>query len=1033
LPQSVAGDLELVGFERARVGAIRLHTDRSAAEFADTMGARALTYGSHIAFGTGKLGFAGSDGQQLLSHEAFHAARPMPVLSLDRKKARSQALEGQISDDELAKLTLTDVRILRQEFCAMNDHALEERVIKKQLNPRLRQLDPQGLYEGSCAEVLARNPLNNVTTDTNIIGVDPIAGEKLKKTKELAELRRTIEVQEKEHAKIKSAEAKVQEIFDAPENVFLAIKGLDSSTAELNEQLARKKQERDAFAAQFDRAEAEVHESRTREQLARLEFESFTRELPRLTQTHGLNAVPGLLQLGANLRTKHENAKQAFENEQMEHRLLHEQHVLAGHEIERIEHSLNAAAQERERLVGLAKRFHRKLYDKFRQNKLTDAEIQSLPAVGKLARAAHGSGLAVATAEREEKAWNDHVAQIEAQRPKSDPFASKGFYDMMDEWQLEREREALQAETRRREQATALAKAERERARATFEAAAPGEYKKYDTETKNIERSRSTIAANQPKLAAAAEKVDLKLDEVLRMEEQSLAGKLDEARAAQQQAEHDVPAAVANREQKQRERDAAQALVDSLRGNKKKRKQYQAALKKLTRAEKKLTKAKDAIPRSEENRLKAAHQVDAAKQELDAAIEARQGHAADPMTVSARDKCPESDKWNPANKEDARVNARLGCEWTVGAKDHKFKFDTGVNAGAGRVWTGKREYKITARTHKDAFGLAYGGNVKASAEAIRRVAQLFGDTATVNSITAGAMPILQGEGGLNSVATWDGAGVTVAGRTSGGRLQSMIEIALRWVHSQWLGDFFQSSTIKQLISLRDLVQMFPCPGLPMNMRYAIDQLEVMADILSDPAVMNAMAVAYLNDTIMMLIDKTKDDKGPKFFFDLDPAKRDPLKNMKAHPAVVGTALHNLLGDPYYPGMKMLEKANELYPHDCALDGSTPDTECLEALSQQVAFFLQVRALKKKDFNHTWFTIVWRGKVADFELFFKDVPNAFKYEAANEVLPGLGHTYKEPYKLEPEMKEGSVMRPVLSEKDKSTIGYVDLGNPKYWPE
>ena len=57
------------------LGAVRVHTDPRAAESARSIHARAYTYGSHIAFGTGQYSPHSTDGRRLLAHELTHVVQ----------------------------------------------------------------------------------------------------------------------------------------------------------------------------------------------------------------------------------------------------------------------------------------------------------------------------------------------------------------------------------------------------------------------------------------------------------------------------------------------------------------------------------------------------------------------------------------------------------------------------------------------------------------------------------------------------------------------------------------------------------------------------------------------------------------------------------------------------------------------------------------------------------------------------------------------------------------------------------------------
>jgi Domain of unknown function (DUF4157) len=58
---------------------VRLHADRESAEFADSIGANALTVGNHVIFGNGKYRPDDFDGRRLIVHELTHVVQQHPV------------------------------------------------------------------------------------------------------------------------------------------------------------------------------------------------------------------------------------------------------------------------------------------------------------------------------------------------------------------------------------------------------------------------------------------------------------------------------------------------------------------------------------------------------------------------------------------------------------------------------------------------------------------------------------------------------------------------------------------------------------------------------------------------------------------------------------------------------------------------------------------------------------------------------------------------------------------------------------------
>jgi hypothetical protein len=81
-------------------GAVRVHTDESAAESAGAVNARAYTFGNHIVFGPGQFNADTDSGRRLLAHELVHVVQQAPQTVA--RKVRGESRDRAVQNEELA-------------------------------------------------------------------------------------------------------------------------------------------------------------------------------------------------------------------------------------------------------------------------------------------------------------------------------------------------------------------------------------------------------------------------------------------------------------------------------------------------------------------------------------------------------------------------------------------------------------------------------------------------------------------------------------------------------------------------------------------------------------------------------------------------------------------------------------------------------------------------------------------------------------------------------------------------------------------
>lgn len=103
---------------------VRVHTDATAAESAQAVGARAYTVGSNVVFGAGQYGPGTQEGQRLLGHELTHVvqqgpASPSTMVQRDTKPQEEKKDEPEHSVvDPREFATAKSLQGIREEICA---------------------------------------------------------------------------------------------------------------------------------------------------------------------------------------------------------------------------------------------------------------------------------------------------------------------------------------------------------------------------------------------------------------------------------------------------------------------------------------------------------------------------------------------------------------------------------------------------------------------------------------------------------------------------------------------------------------------------------------------------------------------------------------------------------------------------------------------------------------------------------------------------------------------------------------------------
>ncbi|NJK31582.1 MAG: DUF4157 domain-containing protein [Deltaproteobacteria bacterium] len=155
---------------------VSLHTGASAAALARAHGARALTFGHHIAFDNGEFAPQQPRGARLFDHELFHATNPVPMISLDRKTDALRSVLEQNSTRALDGLDGCDLLWLKDKLLGVKDEtllgSLEAGVIPE-IDERLEQLPA-----GACAyEPRNFDPFTGARGGPSLPGIDgPLVG-----------------------------------------------------------------------------------------------------------------------------------------------------------------------------------------------------------------------------------------------------------------------------------------------------------------------------------------------------------------------------------------------------------------------------------------------------------------------------------------------------------------------------------------------------------------------------------------------------------------------------------------------------------------------------------------------------------------------------------------------------------------------------------------------------------------------------------------------------------------------------------------